>query len=65
LLRCLVHRKELSRVEFEELAEGVGVLAEGAYEMLNEAAFEREGSPLLEGEDPVSIDLEVLGKMIS
>ena len=63
LLQALHGRSELSGAEFEELAEGMDLLADGAYEMLNEVAFERADSPLLEGEDPVEVDLEVLREL--
>ncbi|GAF73355.1 unnamed protein product, partial [marine sediment metagenome] len=63
LLRSLQGRSELSGAEFEELAEGLDLLADGAYEMLNELAFERADCPLLEGEDPVEVDLEVLREL--
>ena len=63
LLRALNGRSELSGAEFEVIAERLDLLAEGAYEMLNEAAFERADSPLLEGEDPVDVDLNVLKEL--
>ena len=39
------------------------MLADGAYETLNEAAFERTDAPLLVGDDPIELDLEVLKEM--
>ena len=47
LLRALDGRSELSGAEFEELAERLDLLADGAYETLNEAAFDGADSPLL------------------
>ena len=64
LLQAVDGRSELSREEFEALAEGLGLLSDGAYETLNEAAFERVDGPLLEGEDPISIDLDTLGEVM-
>ena len=63
LLRALDGRSELSGQEFEGLAEHLDLLAEGAYETLNEAAFDCADSPLLEGDDPVKVDLAVLGEL--
>jgi len=64
LLRALQDRAELSREQFEEIAEGLGLLADGAFEMLNEAAFEHADAPLLEGDDLVSVDRGTLGEMM-
>ena len=63
LLRALAGRSELSGAEFEELAERLDLLADGAYEMLNEAAFDGADRPLLEGNDPVEVDLDVLREL--
>ena len=63
LLRALDGRSELSGAEFEELAERLDLLADGAYETLNEAAFDGADSPLLEGDDPVEVDLDVLREL--
>ena len=63
LLRALDGRSELSGQEFEGLAEHLDLLAEGAYETLNEAAFDCADSPLLEGDDPVKVDLAVMGEL--
>ena len=63
LLRALDGRAELSGEEFEKIAERLDLLADGAYETLNEAAFEGVDSPLLEGEDPVEVDLGVLREL--
>lgn len=63
LLRLLDGVSELSREKFESLAEGLGLLSDGAYELINEAAFERIGRPLLEQEDPILVDLDGLEEM--
>lgn len=60
LLRALTGRTELSRSEFEELAESFGLFSDGAYETLNNVAFELVDGPLLEGEDPVEVDQSIL-----
>ena len=63
LLLALDGRNELSGAEFEALAERLDLLAYGAYETLNEAAFDRANSPLLEGDDPVEVDVAVMREL--
>ena len=64
LLRALAGRSEITRQEFEEIAESLNLLPDGAFEALNEAAFDRVDGPLLEGEDPIDVDLDTLGEMM-
>ena len=64
LLHALEDRAELSREQFAEIAGGLGLLPEGAFETLNEVAFERADAPLLEGEERISIDRDALGEML-
>ena len=63
LLLALDGREELSGAEFEALADRLDLLAHGAYETLNEAAFNRADSPLLEGDDPVEVDMAVMREL--
>jgi len=48
----------------DSLADGFQLLADGAFETLNEAAFELLDCPLLEGDDPIVVDLETLEGMM-
>lgn len=64
LLRLLRGRERVSREEFEHMADALGLLVDGAYEMLNEAAFDMAGAPLLEGDNPIEVDLEILGELL-
>jgi tellurite resistance protein len=64
LLRALTGRTEISRQEFEEITEGLRLLPDGAFETLNEVAFDRADGPLLEGEDPIAVNLETLGELM-
>ena len=43
----------LPLLDFEAACDALGLLPDGAVEMLNEAAFSLAGEPLLEGEDPL------------
>lgn len=65
LLRDLADVAELSRNRFDEMAGAAGLLPEGALDRLNEAAYELAGEPLLEGDDPIMVNLGVLGEMLT
>lgn len=56
LVRVLVDRHHWPRADFEALAGEQGLLPDGAIEIINEAAFETCGEPLLEGSDPLDIN---------
>lgn len=58
LLSRLRQRDSWSAVEFNEFCQAEGLLPGGAVETLNEFAFDRFDAPLVEGEDPVWIDIE-------
>ena len=57
-LSRLVERCEWSRGEFDRLASEARLMPEGAIDTINEAAFDHAGGPVLEGEDPILVDLE-------
>ncbi|MCC6350208.1 MAG: TerB N-terminal domain-containing protein [Candidatus Eisenbacteria bacterium] len=59
LLVALIQRNTWSRDEFEGLAGQHQLLPDAAVEVLNDAAFERCGSALIEGDDPLELDLSV------
>ncbi len=54
---------ELGRQEFEERCSGLDLLPDAAFEALNGAAFEHADAPLLIGEDPIEIDVEIFEEM--
>lgn len=60
LLRRLAEKDAWPRVEIERLAGELGLLPDGALEVINEAAFARCGAPLLEGDEMIEIDRQVL-----
>ncbi|RYG46805.1 hypothetical protein EON79_09150 [bacterium] len=64
LLREVASRESWSAAEFAELARRYGKMAAGAYDELNEAAYEAVGDPLLEGEDPIRVDPSVAKEML-
>ncbi len=57
LLSRLAERSKWSRAEFEEVAAECRLLPDGAIDALNEAAFEHAGVPVLEGDDPMHVDI--------
>jgi uncharacterized tellurite resistance protein B-like protein len=65
LLRRLAEKGAWERVEVERLAAGFGLLPDGALEVINEAAFERCGAPLLEGDETLEVDGQVLEEILA
>lgn len=65
LLRALAKKNRWTRAEFEVLAAAWGVLPDGAVDVLNDAAYETAGDPVVDGEDPIEINNDVLGEMLS
>jgi len=65
LLSALGERAEWSRLEFERLAERLRLMPDGALERLNEAALDRFGAPVCEGDDPIVIDTTLIKEMLA
>jgi len=64
LLLRLASAASWERVQVEKLAGTLGLLPDGALEVINEAAFAVCGAPLLEGDELIEIDKEVLQEML-
>ncbi|MDY7093092.1 MAG: TerB N-terminal domain-containing protein [Acidobacteriota bacterium] len=64
LLEALPSEQELPLGEFERLAEDLGLLANSALDVVNEAALDLCDEPLLEGEDPLEINPYALKEML-
>lgn len=60
LLRQLASRPAWPRHEFDALAASFGVMPDGAIDVLNEAALDATGEPLLEGDDELEVNSEGL-----
>lgn len=56
LFHLLVERESWSRSAAEDVITGLGLLPDGALEVLNEAAYDRVDGPLWEGTDVLTID---------
>lgn len=52
------------RAQVERLADALGLLPDGALEVINEAAIAICGAPLLEGDELIEIDQEILQEML-
>lgn len=63
LLAVLAGRGSWARAELEAECAGLGLLPDGAVDTLNEAAYERVGDPLVDGDDPITIDPVVAQEM--
>ncbi|HEX2223762.1 MAG TPA: TerB N-terminal domain-containing protein [Thermoanaerobaculia bacterium] len=64
LLLHLAGSATWERAQVERLADALGLLPDGALEVINETAFTVCGAPLLEGDELIEIDKEVLQEML-
>jgi hypothetical protein len=60
LARRLAEHERWSRADVEQLCAELGLLAAGAIEALNEAAFDLTDEPFLEGDDPLDVNTEII-----
>ena len=58
----LTSRPEWTREELLDLSSDLDLMLDGALERINEAAFDAHDGPLTEGDDPVSINRDILEK---
>jgi uncharacterized tellurite resistance protein B-like protein len=65
LLSRLAQRPEWSRSEFEDVIADVRLMPDGAIDTLNEAAFEHTGGPVLDGDDPIQIDMTAAKELLA
>lgn len=61
--RLLLSRPEWSREELFDVAADLELMLDGALEHISEAAFDAHDLPFFEGEDPVTINSEILEKL--
>ena len=64
LFNQLIKQTEWRREDFEALAEKNNLLPDGALDMINEAAYEICDEPLIDGDDPILVDMDVAKEMI-
>jgi uncharacterized tellurite resistance protein B-like protein len=65
LARLLLTRAEWTREELGDAAADLDLMADGALEILNEAAFDMHDIPFAEGENPVTVNPELLEKLVA
>lgn len=65
LLARLAEKQEWAMEEIEAMTADAGLMAEGALETINEAAWDRTGGPVLDIGDTVRIDQAVLGEFLA
>ncbi len=65
LFTQLAARTSWPRAEVDALCRALGLMPDGAIEILNDAAIERSGQPLCDGEDPIVVDAAVAREMQS
>lgn len=63
LLRLLLSRPEWARAELEDAAADLDLMLDGALEQINEAAFDSFDEPLCEGDDPLTVNTDLLEKI--
>jgi tellurite resistance protein len=63
LLRLLLSRPEWTRADLEDAAADLDLMLDGALEQINEAAFDTLDESLFQGEDPISVNTELLEKI--
>jgi uncharacterized tellurite resistance protein B-like protein len=63
LARMMLSRPEWSREELLDVAADLDLMLDGALEHINEAAFNVHDMALFEGDDPVTVNAEILEKV--
>jgi len=64
LVRQLAARALWSRAEVEALTHQLGLMTDGAIEVINEASFRLLDEPLIEGDDPIEISASAAEEML-
>ena len=65
LAAALTGQPKWSRSDIEELAHSLGLpLLEGAFDVINEAAIDACGEPLVEGDDPVELNTYAMEELL-
>lgn len=63
LARMMLSRPEWSREELLDVAADLDLMLDGALEHINEAAFDAHDMALFEGDDPVTVNTEIMNKV--
>ena len=65
LLRLLLSRSQWSHRELTDAASDMKLMLDGALAQINEAAFDKLGAPITEGEDPVDVNQDLVEKVVA
>lgn len=65
LLRCLAERTSWSRLEFDSLAGELGLLPDGALDAINEASLDHLDITVIDGDDPITVDLGAAKELLA
>ncbi len=65
LLLRLATQASWPKAEIEALAAELGLLPDGAIETINDAAFEKAGTAVLEGDDPLELNRDVYQEIVA
>ncbi|WP_338039712.1 TerB N-terminal domain-containing protein [Luteibacter jiangsuensis] len=60
LARLLLTRPQWARSELEDAASDLGLMLDGALERINEACLDVHDIPLVEGDDPLEVSVEIM-----
>jgi hypothetical protein len=63
LARLLLSRREWTREELGDAAADLDLMVDGALETLNDAAFDAHDIPFVEGDDPITVNSELMEKL--
>ncbi|WP_299490789.1 TerB N-terminal domain-containing protein [Acaryochloris sp. IP29b_bin.137] len=65
LLQHLGQQLTWPRQDLDSIVAELGLLLDGALELINEAAFEECDEPLTEGDDPITVDPDILQALLA
>ena len=65
LLYRLTERSAWGRSEFDSLAAELGLLPDGAIDTLNERSLDHLGISVIEGDDPITVDVDAAKEMLA
>lgn len=65
LLLAIAQQTTWQREALEAQADELGLMLDGALEVINEVAFDACDDPLTDGDDPIAIDTDVLEQLMS
>jgi uncharacterized tellurite resistance protein B-like protein len=65
LLSALSGRPAWQRTEIEQITSELGLMVDGALEAINEAAFSLRDEPVIEGDDPIVVNVGLAREMLA